>query len=54
VSTRSSGCSCSGEGLSDPCSSLGVLKLSESEPDDTLAVTNGDTVVLDRCLMVVR
>jgi hypothetical protein len=44
VSTGSSGYSCSGEGLSDPCSSLGVLELSESESDDTLAVTNGDSV----------
>jgi hypothetical protein len=44
VSTGSSECSCSGEGSSDPCSSLGVLELSESEFDDTLAVTNGDSV----------
>jgi hypothetical protein len=46
VSTGSSGCSCSGEGSSDPCSSLGVLELSESKSDDTLAVTNRDSVGL--------
>jgi hypothetical protein len=44
VSTGSSGCSCSGDRSSDPCSSLVVLELSESESDDTLAVTNGDSV----------
>jgi hypothetical protein len=44
VSTGSSGCSCSGEGSSEPCSSLGVLELSESGSDETLAVTNGDSV----------
>jgi hypothetical protein len=44
VSIGSSGCSCSSDGSSEPCSSLGVLELSESRSDDSLAVTNGDSV----------
>jgi hypothetical protein len=44
VSTGFSGWSCSGDGSSDSCSSLGVLELSVSWSDETLAVTNGDSV----------
>jgi hypothetical protein len=43
VSTGFSGCICSGES-SGLCPSLGVLELSESESEETLAVTNGDSV----------